>query len=396
MRSLSLKNLVLIMAVGAGGFVLGRFAVPSRNEATGATTISHGDRATSPSSAASVAGGIAASQKRSFSQTTAQVRLALQAIDKKAPCDQREEERLKLIQALAATDPLGAMEYAKQNLKRDRLAQAMASIATEWARHDPAAAWSWACSRGPEEVYHSHTVLEQVSRDNPEQAARFASEFAQKQPEEAVAMTLTAMRGMTEGGNFEGARKLANDLQLRSEEEKGVLLNFMAGQWARHEPEKAAQWVQSLPEGPLRNQALIGLGESWGEVDPPKAANFAAQLPAGEQRQLALKQAISNWILNDPAEASIWVNSFDPSPDFDQAVASVATMRFLMEEHIDTALSWANSIYDSPLKIAALSEIVSYWSTHDHAGAVNYVKTVSSLTPEARQQLLKQLQPGTD
>jgi len=74
-----------------------------------------------------------------------------------------------------------------------------------------------------------------------------------------------------------------------------VLFNFVAGQWARFAPAQAAVWVQGLPEGPLRNHALIGLGESWSDVDPAGAAAFAAQLPPGELRQLTLQQAISKW-----------------------------------------------------------------------------------------------------
>jgi len=325
--------------------------------------------------------------------TAAQTRRAIARLEKQVPCEKRDAELQKLLQALAATDPQGALEYAKQKLKADRLAQAVSGIATEWAKHDPASAWNWARSLGTEGVFHAHTVMEEVSRGHPDQAAAFVSEFSLQQPQEAVAMSLTAMRGMTEAGNFDGARKLAGEVQLRTLEDKGVLLNFMAGQWARYEPEKTAQWVQSLPEGPLRSQALIGLGESWAEVDSPKAAQFAVQLPAGEQRQLALKQAISNWIVTAPSEASDWVDKLEPSPDLDQAVAAVATMRALIEEKVEIALSWANSIYNEPLKIAALSEILSQWSTRDKAAAMNYVKNLSSLAPEARQQLLKQLQP---
>lgn len=393
MRSTSWKNLLLLFAVAAGGFALGRFAThPNPTLVAGGHVANSQPTAATESSAPPAAATATNSRTAPPLLRMSQPRLDLQQLEKQPACDQREEERLKLIKALAATDPMGAMDYAKQNLKRDHLAQAMSGIATEWAKHDPAGAWGWARSLGPDGVFQAHTVMEEVSRNHPDQAASFVSEFVGQQPQESVAMSLTAMRGMTEAGNFDGARKLANEVQLRTTEDKSVLLNFMAGQWARYEPEKTAQWVQTLPEGPLRNQALVGLGESWGEVDPPKAASFAVQLPSGEQRQLALKQAISNWIMTAPEEASNWVDKLDPSPDLDQAVASVATMRPLIEEKVDIALSWANTIYSEPLKVAALSEILSQWSTRDKPAAINYVRTLSSLAPEARQQLLKQLQ----
>jgi hypothetical protein len=391
------KKVAVLVAVAAGGFAAGHHVALIRNGLSRAGSAADRDVAVGAQASAAAGSALVANGHASrTSPRASEARAALQEIETKPPSEQREQERLRLIQALAASDPSQAIEYAKQHLKRDRLAQAMSGIATEWARHDPEAAWGWARSLGVEESYHAHTVMEQVSRDDASRAARFAAEFAQQQPHEAVAMTLTAMRGMTEAGNFDGARRLAGEMPLSSIEDRGVLLNFMAGQWARHEPEKTAQWVQSLPEGTLRNQALIGLGESWGEVDPPKAADFAAKLPPGAQRQLALKQAIANWIVTDPAKASSWVDSFEPSADFDQAVASVATIRFLMEERVDIALSWANSIYNEPLKLAALSEILSHWSVRDRAAATNYVKTLAGVPSEARQQLLKQLQPSGD
>lgn len=396
MRQRSFKNILLSAAIAVAAFTLGWFAASepahgrgraadasrtheSEADTAGAAKIEHSGKAP--------AAGLASSRE--------EVRSALQQLDQAAPCEQREAERLKLMQALAATDPRGAIDYAKSHLNRDRLAQALSAIATEWSKRDPVEAWKWVGSLGPQEIYHSHTVLEEIGRSHPEQALPFAAEFAQQHPDEAVAASLTVMRGMTEAGNFSGALGFADAMSLRSLDDKAVLMNFMAGQWARFDPLKAAEWVQSLPENALRTQALVGLGESWAEVDPPAAASFAAKLPAGEQRQLALRQAIANWIDTDPVKASNWVNAFEPSPDFDQAVASVATMRFLVENRVDTALSWANSIYDPALKLTALSEIVSSWSMRDHAAAVNYISTMSGLSNEARQQLLKQLQPSS-
>jgi predicted phosphoadenosine phosphosulfate sulfurtransferase len=205
---------------------------------------------------------------------------------------------------------------------------------------------------------------------------------------------MTAMRAMAYNGNFDAALKLATGMQTSSPEEKTTLLNFMAGQWASYDPEKAAQWVQTLPDGPDRDQALIGLGASWAEKDPPGAADFAAKLPAGTGRQTALKQAIEDWIVADPVAAATWINAFPPQEDLDQAVASVATLRSLVDEHVDVALSWASTIVNDSLRTTALSEILSNWATRDPSAALNYAQTAPGLSDEARAQLVQQLQPS--
>ena len=391
MKSLSPGIVVLMAVLAAGAFALGRMTAaknPGSPEAAPARDLV-ARTTTSPSPAA----GSRENSTSPSGLTTAQARSALNQLDQTAPCGRREDERLRLLVGWAGTDPLGAIEYAKKNLKSDLLMQAMSGIATTWAKNDPAAAWSWARSL-TNNTSQAHTVLEEIGRNDPDMATRFTIDFARQNPDEAVTICITAMRAMTYNGNFDAARKLAMEMQLKSPDEQATLLNFMAGQWGRSEPEKAAQWAQTLPDGQARNQALIGLCASWAEKDPPNAADFAAQLPAGQVRQAALRQAIGNWIMTDPVAASTWITQFPPHEDFDQAVASVATMHYLEDGHVDVALSWAGIIVNDSLRTAALNEIVSTWATRDRTAALKYAQSAPGLSTEARDQLVHQLQLG--
>lgn len=379
--------MLLVLAVVAA-FSLGRFTA-GKNSAALETKAEGSATQNAKATTAAPETSIRQNPSPTIGANVGQARSALNRLDLTTPSEQREDERLKLILAWAATDPLGAMDYAKQNLRRDRLAEAMAGIATQWAKHDPAAAWDWARSLGPDQTHHAHTVLEEVGKNDPDQAARFATEFARQEPTNAVAMCLTAMRAMTYNGNFDAARKLATGMQLPAEDQ-ALLFNFMAGQWARFEPEKAAQWVQTLPSG-TREQALIGLEESWAEKDPPSAADFAVKLPEGTTRQAALRQAIGNWILDDPSAAATWINKFERHEDFDQAVASVATMRFLIDEHVDLSLSWAGTIVNESLRTAALNEILSTLALRDRAAAEKFIQTSPRIPAASREELLRQV-----
>ena len=386
------KYLFAVTLTG-GAFVLGRITAPQRPE----TSVSKRPASLplnpdTPQSAWT--SNITRPAQNSDLGTTLnadQLRVALKQLDQTAGCDKREDERLKLLVALAVSDPLGALEYAKQNLRGDRFAQAMSSIVTQWAKNDPAAAWNWARSNS---VSQAHTVLEEISKNDPALAVEFLSGFVQVDSNEAVAMCFAAMRGMTYNGNFDAAKNLISQVPLRSPEEQALLSNFMAVQWARFEPEKAAEWVESLPEGPSRSQALIGLGASWAELDPPKAAEFAAQLPAGQERQTALRQAVASWVITDPVAASTWINEVGNHEDFDQAVATIATMQNLVQEHVDTALNWAERITNPLLRNATLGEIINNWASRDRAAALKYVQTSPSLSAETREQIAQEIQPA--
>ncbi len=290
----------------------------------------------------------------------------------------------------AAIDPVAAMEYARKTLTNDDLAQAMSGIVKAWATVDPDAAWQWALTLGPAEIHHAHTVLEEIGRNDPAKAAALGSDFAAGHPTEAAAMCLTTLRGIAYGGNFELVKSFAATAPLANPGERGMLYNYAAGLWAPFDADAASQWVLALPEE-SRAQALIGLGEAWAEQDPPAAAGFAVNLPPGESRRTALKQAITNWVQTQPEAASAWINGFEPHPDFDEAMASVATLRFLVEQNTELSLDWAAHISDAALRDGTIGEIVSGWSLRDPAAALLYLRDAPGLTPEVRQRLDAQI-----
>jgi len=396
MKTLSPAVSVLMVVVAIGAFGLGRLTTPKPvlpslvSGSSGPTAESHATASTTASLTRPASDSAVSTPPLHGDQA----RTALLRLDQTPPSEEREDERLKLLVAWAEKDPVGAMEYAKKNFKLDRLAQAMSGIATTWAKHDPAAAWAWARSLG-NDASQAHTVLEEIGRNDPAMATRLASEFAQQQPNEAVAICMTAMRAMTYHGNFDAARKLATEMQLRSPEEQNMLVNFMAGQWARFEPEKAAQWVQSLPAGPARDQALIGLSASWAEKDPPKAAEFAATLPAGDSRSVAMRQAVANWVQTDPTAARQWVIRSNQYEDFDAAVEAIATQNNFVSREPAHAMIWATGIFDDKLRVKTMNTILFNWYSMDRNAATAYLQSSTEFTPEQRADILRKLQSSS-
>ncbi|HYP16394.1 MAG TPA: hypothetical protein VEQ65_04210 [Opitutus sp.] len=302
-----------------------------------------------------------------------------------------EEERQRLIEQWAEKDPRAAIEFVRTQLRGDRQAQAMAAVLSIWAKNHPDAAWSWVSAEMPTATHHFDTMLEVFGRHSTETAARYAAQFAAEHPAAALEVHLAALLGVTHRGDFAGARTLVEGNRNLDPEVRANLHNFIAGQWARFAPEEALTWVKTLPAGPEREQALVGLGESWSDVDPAKATAFAVDLPSGPTRSLAMRQAIGKWVMTDPEAARAWVIQTERHEDFDQAVGTIATDVNLVNREPGRALKWASTIFDDTLRAQSVGAILFNWYPRDPAGAAAYVESSSDFTPEQRTEMLARL-----
>ncbi len=386
-RSTSLR-FSLLVAVALVAFLAGRWSSPFSPLAgsPGALKPSGGTQAVvepNKPASGSIASGKRVPEKSEFAARAARAPSSL------ATDDARE----KTLEEWAETDPAGAIEFAHTKLQGDRRAQAVSAILAIWGKNDPAAAWAWVSTNDPTATHHFDTLLEVFGKNSPAVAARFVNEFVQTHPETALEVNLAALLGITYTGDFTAARAFVDNNASLTPEVRGNLNNFIAGQWARYAPEDAAAWTMSLPAGPQRDQALIGLGESWAGADPAGAAKFAEALPAGEPRQLALRQAITNWLQTNPDQARQWVLDNNTHEDYDQAVAAIATQNNLMFRDPDRALQWAATIFDDTIRYQSIGAILAGVYSRDPAGTVAYIRNANNLTDDQRTQLLSQFPP---
>lgn len=334
------------------------------------------------------------SEPPSIALSDAQVQAWRSKIDLLAPSPRRDEDTLAMLAAWAQVDPLAARAYAAKLPGRDAQAQAFNVVFTGWARKDAAAAWAWVQMNEPEEHSHVRAVLVETARINPTLSQSFAAGIVAKHPENAAEIYLYALDGVMHDGNYEAAKAMVAQADVPDQEQKNSLLNFVAGQWARYQPEQAAPWVLNLPAGPVRDQAMDALSQAWSDIDPVRAADFAVKLPPGPVRQTALRQAISKWTMDDPVLASKWVLQFDAHQDFDQAVASIATSNELINRNITLALGWADTIQDQSLRRESTTTVVSNWYAQNPAAALNYIKTSPDLPGDMRNDLLDKIVPA--
>jgi hypothetical protein len=320
------------------------------------------------------------------------LRTKIEQLGHAAGSERNEEERLRLLAEWAAHDPQAALAYAQKNFKQDRLAQAQTAVFTKWAQTAPEAAWNWVAQR-PSEAANLDLVIDEIGKQNPNLAGQLAAHFAQEHPGAAQEVYLAALQGMAYAGNFTEAQQIVSSFSVGTADEHASLVNFLAGQWARYQPQQAALWIEAMAPGSARDQALTNLTESWSDADPAQAASFAIDLPPGPVRQTALKQAISKWLAEDPDQARSWVVNANVHEDFDQAVVSIATDTNLMNRQPSRALQWAATIFDDRLRIQSLGTILTTLAIQDRSAAQNYVQASSDLSADQKSQLLRQLNP---
>lgn len=227
-----------------------------------------------------------------------------------------------------------------------------------WIKKDPAAFVSWNLNQTGDVQKASATALGNMARESPQKFAEMATQLS---------------------GSPAGAAAARSAIQGMREAEKD-------------NPQKALEYAQALPEGTLRNAALVEL-LSWPEakatnhpealaavkqLEPEDARRLgrelgtvAAELPVGVARESAFAASSRQQAGKDPAAAAKALDGLAGSGDYPAAV------RGFVEETARKdpagAAEWAVSIPESASlqRMSALERVAAAWfkSAPDEARA---------------------------
>ena len=73
--------------------------------------------------------------------------------------------------------------------------------------------------------------------------------------------------------------------------------------WLANEPEAAARWIESLPDGALRNGIIERLLNEFAHRNPTGAVTLAGAISEPELREAALSSVLRRWASDSPVEA---------------------------------------------------------------------------------------------
>ena len=192
---------------------------------------------------------------------------------------------------------------------------AASQIAMEWAKQDPAGALEWA--QGLEGRNASSAiggVFRQVAQDDPAGAAALAAGLGDD--ERAGAYQSIAREWAQQ--DWGATEAWINGLP--SDERDGAMAQAIRG-LASEDPALASTKVSSLPDGEAKSDAIRSISERWAREDAASAAEWLVSQETDNVGR-SMREVMGNWVGQDQAAALAFVNSQPEGAMRDSAAAS--------------------------------------------------------------------------
>lgn len=267
-------------------------------------------------------------------------RLAMDEANSIRHASRRNQAIAYVISTVARADPLLAAEFVDQITNRRDRQTAAANMVSLWARQDPDAAVNWAMTN---DEIDSKAILTQVAmrlaqtdmdamirllpRLDEENAVGWRRQIAQN-----LATRTSAAAAQNFINKFNGSEDY---LKLRVAVVKGVIQNDIV---------LAKQLADQLPAGTDRDTTFVQLISYHANTNPIEAAAWLASISDRQQRSVATGQLVRVWNSQDSDAASRWVNNLPWGGQRDDAIVGLASnwqemtqsRRFLIESIEDS------------------------------------------------------------
>jgi hypothetical protein len=234
-------------------------------------------------------------------------------------------------------------------------------FASDFAQRDPEGAWDFMATLPPkDQAQFFESAVRYLSKIKPREVAEklksgefgmgdfppLMEEWARKDPLQALDWS---------------QRNLAGSTQLES-------IDKVFSSWSEKSPAEAAAALRGLPAG-LRASALPSVAASFGAADPRAALAWAGQLPAVE-RTSASNGAIRGWAAKDPAAAAQALAGMPPE-GMNEAFETVG--RQFAQSDPAAATQWAAALPDEKRRNDAIGNIIDTWAGQNAASASEYL-----------------------
>jgi hypothetical protein len=250
---------------------------------------------------------------------------------------------------------------------------ALDKIATHLAVSDPRSAFDFVKSQiqtsGDEEAYSS--VLSQWARTDPTRAIQFALEL-----ESGKARSSAIQAIFNDTASRDPALAIELLAQVDEETLRGSVYS-LAYNLARHDVNGALGWVESLPEGEVRDNAFSNVISEWANQDPKAACTHLARIQDESDRRRGLDAALSRWGYEDAVAAMTWaVENLDPKDQ--ERLLSGSLINSWADQDMGGAAEWVAALPGGELQKRAVSNLVQKWARDDLVAAGNWLKKLKS------------------
>ncbi|MDA0813607.1 MAG: hypothetical protein O3C21_14605 [Verrucomicrobia bacterium] len=233
---------------------------------------------------------------------------------------------------IATTDPQRALQMLDDVTAGNQRQQMIGSIASSWASKDASAAVEWIQSLPPgDRKAAMNNSIWQIAQNDPKLAAGIVASLP-----------------------------MSNNL-----------FQNVASQWAWQDSDAAAAWVETLPKGTGRREAVNGLVNSWQNDNPAKAAALLAKEGITNNNSYMAGNVFGNWVTSDREAAVAWIDGLELGRDaMDNAVSSA--IRQWAQNDSSGAAEYALGIADEKVRTQAVSSLMGSWGQSDPTAAKDW------------------------
>ncbi len=352
------------------------------------------------------------------------------------PSSLRGQAHRAALQAMATTNPQGAIARIDLLPLGQERSSLMNSIASAWGRMDPRAALAWARSLSPASPEALRGVINGIASVNFDVAIDViqteldrsgagvtGAGFARTDLQLAMSL-LSGMNQRIFAGSADPSDvvRIANRLLEVDHPTMQMALSSALGMWAATDAESALAWVIAN-ESRLDASALMTMAQQVVQSDqanramemtdnvPPQVragwiqgvsaglANYSVdQAVAFLERyrgqpgyDASINNVVTNLAQRDPVSAAQMIGRLQPGPQLNQAAVAVASS--WARQDPQAAAQWAAGVPDERVQSATFGSIASTWATSDADAALAWITTLQ--TGAARDQAITGLLTAT-
>jgi hypothetical protein len=234
----------------------------------------------------------------------------------------------------ASVDAAGAARFL-DNYRGDVPPSVWQAVAESWGMLDPASAFAWASKQADAVI---------------------------KEKQMWGAMTAWVKTDLPAAAEYARAHL---DGTLTSEKLVSLAANYLAA----NDPKAAIAYIETLPEGPVKQFAQAMAATKWAHNDPAAAAAWVSSLPAEAQGEAAVG-VVAMWATQDPQAAVNWIRTLEGAAR-DSAISAYSGN--LARADPATALEWAQSIESPSIRTATLDALLHQWLQRDRTRATEWI-----------------------
>lgn len=226
---------------------------------------------------------------------------------------QRGSINWRVSRMLADRDPKEAIKYAETLTNPREQGQTYESAMNSWMDKDKPAAMKW-LKEQPESVQVSAVrgMRGELKEMSFEEVTKLSGEVSGKASAELWSMGLqqTAQKNPEEALRY---------LPNVAEDQRPYSYQQIAQSWTKKDPEAASSWIDPMPPGKEKDNAIQGMVEELRTKEPDSSTIWASTIEDEGTRTRLLNENAKLWLKRDRPAAEEWINSTDTLTDDQRA-----------------------------------------------------------------------------